>query len=583
MNTARSRVSRQVVVAVHVIAIATDAAAVTGCGGKDSDSGSEQAASDPVADATDEAEPKAKPTTAHEVPAGAAYLVLRDKGLVAIEHSRFRTIVEDKYVGGRTMARKSGGLWVYVDDRMARYDDELTPLPDAPAKLGAVAVGPDETLWVSGKGLASYDGKSWKKHALPSALRNSFVRSLVFAADGARYGVAGGVLVAGRRDTWTALTAGAPSVRDVALAGDGTIYVSLRGQVARLAHDKLVPIATLKGDTPSLVTAPDGTVHVFNLEGAHRIVAGKLEPLGNLPAMVGQVFGADGALYGIPTDGMRIVRRRPDGRVDKLPAHQDLPFKVRSITVDAADRLWLVLEHGIAVLGRRGPPTLLMPGDMSGLPRDVEAIIVTGGGPFLLDILDVRARNLLTRLTSAIASAERLTLHEGLPHQREERALMEAERRSKPVQELHGYWFYKEPLAPSAEDVKRLTQVLSTPATFKRSLGGKLCGGFHPDYAIEWQQGSSVYRVLLCFGCREAELIGHGIAERYDLKDADELVALLSKYRKNRPLPSQLCEWLSSQRWGLEGELRWPAQLAARNPRERFLFALECAGLGNFR
>ena len=53
--------------------------------------------------------------------------------------------------------------------------------------------------------------------------------------------------------------------------------------------------------------------------------------------------------------------------------------------------------------------------------------------------------------TTPVAGAEKMTLWEGLPHQMFEHDLMESERRSKPVQELHGHWFYKEPLAPSAE------------------------------------------------------------------------------------------------------------------------------------
>lgn len=139
--------------------------------------------------------------------------------------------------------------------------------------------------------------------------------------------------------------------------------------------------------------------------------------------------------------------------------------------------------------------------------------------------------------TAAVAGAEKMTLHEGLPHQMFESDLMESERRSKPVQELNGYWFYKEPLAPAAEDVKRLTQLLSEPATFAPFSGEKKCGGFHPDYAVEWQKDSSSYRALICFGCDEAKLFGPGIDERHDLsaRAMPELEALLTKHRKNRP------------------------------------------------
>lgn len=142
------------------------------------------------------------------------------------------------------------------------------------------------------------------------------------------------------------------------------------------------------------------------------------------------------------------------------------------------------------------------------------------------------------KFAAAIAGADRMTLHEGLPHPRFERELLESERRSKPVRELDGDPFYQAPLAPSAADAERLTQLLSDPATFKRFSGEGNCGGFHPDYAIEWQKGSRSYRALLCFGCGEAKLLGPGLDQRYELAKLarSELHALLGSYRQNRPL-----------------------------------------------
>jgi hypothetical protein len=141
------------------------------------------------------------------------------------------------------------------------------------------------------------------------------------------------------------------------------------------------------------------------------------------------------------------------------------------------------------------------------------------------------------KFTAAIAGLEDQQLLEGLPHQLFERDLMESERRTKPVRELDGYLFYEEPLSPSREDANRLTQVLSERETFERFSGEKLCGGFHPDYAVEWRKGSSSYRALLCFGCDEAKLFGPGIDERHDLsaRGRHEIKALLAKHRKNRP------------------------------------------------
>jgi hypothetical protein len=141
------------------------------------------------------------------------------------------------------------------------------------------------------------------------------------------------------------------------------------------------------------------------------------------------------------------------------------------------------------------------------------------------------------KFTGAIADVEELRLHEGLPHQRFERELLASERRSKAVRELDGYSFYEEPLSLSREEAAQLTGLLSDRKTFEPFSGEKLCGGFHPDYAIEWQNGSSSYRALLCFGCYEAKLFGPAIEVRHDLSTlaGHDLKALLAKHHKNRP------------------------------------------------
>jgi hypothetical protein len=137
----------------------------------------------------------------------------------------------------------------------------------------------------------------------------------------------------------------------------------------------------------------------------------------------------------------------------------------------------------------------------------------------------------------AVRQAEKVALYEGLPHQMFESHLLEEERRTKAVQELNGYPFYQEPLTLTSGDAQRLSGILSEPATYQPFSGEKKCGGFHPDYAVEWHVGADRYRALLCFGCHEAKLFGPGLESRNDLNRAayDELQELLKGYRKNRP------------------------------------------------
>src|SRR5262245_14427142 len=103
--------------------------------------------------------------------------------------------------------------------------------------------------------------------------------------------------------------------------------------------------------------------------------------------------------------------------------------------------------------------------------------------------------------TKAIRGAEEVRLHEGLPHPMFEADKLEAERRTKKVQEKHGYAFYEALVPMSAADATELSAILSQPTSFKEFSGEKKCGGFHPDYAAEWTRGQGrTYEALICFG-----------------------------------------------------------------------------------
>ena len=87
----------------------------------------------------------------------------------------------------------------------------------------------------------------------------------------------------------------------------------------------------------------------------------------------------------------------------------------------------------------------------------------------------------LKPLAATIARADRVILHEGLPHPAEDRAFA-TERKTKKTIDIGGSLFYAEPLALKEEDVKKLTGLLTEETTFVPFGGVKKCGGFHPDY-----------------------------------------------------------------------------------------------------
>lgn len=139
-----------------------------------------------------------------------------------------------------------------------------------------------------------------------------------------------------------------------------------------------------------------------------------------------------------------------------------------------------------------------------------------------------------------VRRAQKVVLYEGLPHQRFESQLLEKERRTKAVQELNGFLFYKVALELKEGDAKHLTEVFGNPSQLGRIPDPrfqKACGGFHPDYAVEWHQGAKRFRALICFGCADARLYGPALSAAYDL-DANvdkNLGSILKGYRKNRP------------------------------------------------
>jgi hypothetical protein len=123
----------------------------------------------------------------------------------------------------------------------------------------------------------------------------------------------------------------------------------------------------------------------------------------------------------------------------------------------------------------------------------------------------------------------------------EEEAFQE-ELKTKQTMQLSGFPFYREPLGLKDEDVGTLRRLLGDRSTYQSYSGEKKCGGFHPDYAVEWSSEGKVYRCLICFGCSEARFDGPQGQTSYDLRSEEHgrdqrmrVLDLLKAYRKNRP------------------------------------------------
>jgi hypothetical protein len=151
----------------------------------------------------------------------------------------------------------------------------------------------------------------------------------------------------------------------------------------------------------------------------------------------------------------------------------------------------------------------------------------------------------------SLKSADSIVLHEGLPHQTYEKEY-KTELEKQTYQEIHDYPFYVETLALETNDLTRLKTIFGSEKTFLPATGaGKACGGFHPDYCLEWtvKDAKRCY-CLICFGCNEVRFyqglrkLPCDLGER---KVGQELAYILCKYQKNRPMTEHLKKLID---WG---------------------------------
>ncbi len=72
--------------------------------------------------------------------------------------------------------------------------------------------------------------------------------------------------------------------------------------------------------------------------------------------------------------------------------------------------------------------------------------------------------------------------------------------------EIGGYAFYALPVTLTAAELGEIGDaVMKTKSNFNPWSGVKFCGGFHPDFVIEWRaHGAILAQALLCFSCGEA-------------------------------------------------------------------------------
>ena len=141
-----------------------------------------------------------------------------------------------------------------------------------------------------------------------------------------------------------------------------------------------------------------------------------------------------------------------------------------------------------------------------------------------------------SKIRQAIAGATTVTIYEGLPHQMFEHDLLAAESKRKDTEKIGAFRFYTPAIAAVAPEV--LKRILSSSDTIQVFSGEKRCGGFHPDYTVQWtSEDGSRFFAQICFGCHEIIYSDGKNEYRYDFenKPFEKLKKELALYAKKRP------------------------------------------------
>ena len=142
-------------------------------------------------------------------------------------------------------------------------------------------------------------------------------------------------------------------------------------------------------------------------------------------------------------------------------------------------------------------------------------------------------------LLKSFRSADTLYVYEGLPHQYEERDLLEQEQKRSDTVQLGGYPFYTPRVLMDPTQTTKLLEHINQPETFYIRLGEPLDCGFHPDYAVSWMAGTSQRFALLCFGCHQArfliDLDKDDSYEERDMNHVNQLKEIMKAYQSKRP------------------------------------------------
>lgn len=124
------------------------------------------------------------------------------------------------------------------------------------------------------------------------------------------------------------------------------------------------------------------------------------------------------------------------------------------------------------------------------------------------------------KFLDSVAAADSLIIYEGLPRATAVE-LAKLKQKNQTIT-LAGWEFYTSPLDPNQSIVEKLRSTLVDYAKFNGHYTGQVgkgCGGFHPDYCVQWTANNRICHALICLSCNELEYVAASKKMKFDFDE----------------------------------------------------------------
>ena len=172
------------------------------------------------------------------------------------------------------------------------------------------------------------------------------------------------------------------------------------------------------------------------------------------------------------------------------------------------------------------------------LPPDTLEIWASDGGMHRYDANDVfpdASFDNLDRMRESLQGIRELRIYQGLP------SVIRGDWPAcspDSIVLIRGFQFHAGPAVLIGKRATEVVAILGDTSTFvRKGTGISRCGGFHPDFAVEWTVDKQRHRALLCFGCFDMKYAGPEATVLCEISSepGERLRALLEPFAPHAP------------------------------------------------